>query len=49
MVHDDPSTEATQKLPEERMFRKKSSNFPGKHSGLSLKRQSGILKRQSGI
>ncbi|MDR1361641.1 MAG: hypothetical protein LBJ16_00300 [Holosporaceae bacterium] len=24
MVHEDPSTEATQKLPEERMFRKKS-------------------------
>ncbi|MDR1362011.1 MAG: hypothetical protein LBJ16_02230 [Holosporaceae bacterium] len=24
MVHEDPSTEATQKLPKERMFRKKS-------------------------
>ncbi|MDR1362396.1 MAG: hypothetical protein LBJ16_04255 [Holosporaceae bacterium] len=25
MVHEDPSTEATQKLPKERMFRKKSN------------------------
>ncbi|MDR1362028.1 MAG: hypothetical protein LBJ16_02325 [Holosporaceae bacterium] len=25
MVHEDPSTEATQKLPKERMFRKKST------------------------
>ncbi|MDR1361858.1 MAG: hypothetical protein LBJ16_01420 [Holosporaceae bacterium] len=27
MVHEDPSTEATQKLPKERMFRKKSILF----------------------
>ncbi|MDR1361593.1 MAG: hypothetical protein LBJ16_00055 [Holosporaceae bacterium] len=28
MVHEDPSTEATQKLPKERMFRKKSIMLP---------------------
>ncbi|MDR1361672.1 MAG: hypothetical protein LBJ16_00465 [Holosporaceae bacterium] len=27
MLHEDPSTEATQKLPKERMFRKKSIRF----------------------
>ncbi|MDR1361774.1 MAG: hypothetical protein LBJ16_00995 [Holosporaceae bacterium] len=29
MVHEDPSTDATQKLPEERMFRKKSDTNAG--------------------
>ncbi|MDR1361767.1 MAG: hypothetical protein LBJ16_00955 [Holosporaceae bacterium] len=40
MVHEDPSTEATQKLPKERMFRKKSkvnpipNDFSTQHSNL---------------
>ncbi|MDR1362395.1 MAG: hypothetical protein LBJ16_04250 [Holosporaceae bacterium] len=35
MVHEDPSTEATQKLPKERMFRKKSIAVPPDRSAES--------------